>query len=936
MNIKRSLSLLTILLLLFANVEQTPGQGKIELDDRDNYAQQANALFQKGNWEEGKKIVDDGLAKYPKDSDLKMLLGKYYFEKKNYEQARFELNKSLQYNRNNVSAKQVLVNVEVETKRYSSAICYINELLEVNPYWKGLWRKKIEVYRLQGNHVEANRLLKRISQIYPDDQSIKAAYLHYVEQEALQKKNEGKINEAIDLAASLVNEDPQNESFYLELINNYLKAGDYEKALINAEKGLYNLPNSVKLIDKKADILAAQNRYDEVLSFIQLNIKMGNNSGHLSQRYNYFLEEAARHYHQTDPYTLYKMLFQRNPRNQDAFNYVVSNAISKGFYEDALEAIQTSKKINGESKNLLAKERHVYELMGMQSKVDQITVSLYQSYPDDTDVVDQYTSYRLRQAKSDMQDGLYEKALNHWKFIVEYGDAELQKTALVSIYNCSYQLNNHNEALLALGKLINEYPDELEWGMKRADIYGKQKRYEKALDEYERVLKQTDPIDMDRSLSGYEELATVFAKQLIEDYKLEEAQTLIDRWLKTNPKSEAAARYGINISAQMNKPERMAEYALTGLESKPDETFYQVKLGEAYNMQKEHKQSLDILTSEIAKNPYHKDLIATHSQAYEDYARQLLKDAKYEESLSALSQALSYDPKNKSLKYWKGVAFEKMHKFDSAYYYQSFYEPSLMELTDFTNHLKYLKNKIYKNQIGLFYLGSRFDNIDNISSITTVEYLRFEETDTYAARVNYAGRQNGKGIQAQLEWSHPWRHDIRTRFDAAVANKIFSSVMFNAYIYKALKHDWELGVGAGYRKMADKKNMLNVKGIASKELGQWWLDAQFNNIILDGNWYYSLFTRARFHFLSPKSYLTAMCSFGSAPDVEIIDNQLYNAFSVTNSMVGFGAYHLINESFSIGLLGNWYNYKDSSYKYEEGKGNYRNLYSIYLQLHVNF
>lgn len=934
---KSGYAVLIIIMLLFINIPFVLSQKEIQLDDRDNYARLANNHFQNGKWGEGKKAVDDGLAKYPKDSDLKMLLGKYYFEQKKYDEARYELLEALQYNKNNVNAKQILVNVEMETERYSSAICYINELLEVNPYWKGLWRKKIDIYRLQGNHEEANRLLKRISQIYPDDTSIKTAYLYYIEQEALAKKKEGKIDEAIVLTNSLIEKDPKNENFYLELVNNCLKAGDYEKALINVEKGLYNMPNSIVLIEKKADILAGLLRYDEALNFIQLKIKDGNNRTHLERKYGSLLEEAARSKRKSDQYTLYSILLERNPNNEEAFNYVVTTATANGLYDDALEAIKKAKAAKGETKDLLLREQKVYERMNKLPKVNQIRVRLYQLYPEDTDIRDEYVLYRLQQAKADMQDNLYERAANHWRFIAEYGDDEQKRLALTSIHNCYAQLNKHDDALVALEILNQEYPDESEWYMKKAVIYGKQKKYMQALTEYGKAIELTDPMDREHVLGGYDELAANYSKELVEAYLLTEAMQIIEYWLSVHPQSDAGAHYAINVSAQMNNYQDMEKYALLGLRYKPEDTFFQMKLAEAYNFQKEHKHSVDILSPEVTKNPYHKDLINAHSQSYEDYAIQLIKESKYNEGLAVLDSALLYDPSNKSLKYWKGVAYEKTHVYDSAHYYQSFYEPSLLEVKDFTSHLRYLKNKTCKNEIGLHYLRSRYANIDQISSIATLEYTRFEGVDTYTGRINYAGREIGKGIQGQLEWARKWKTDIHTRIDAAMANKIFSSFMFNGSVYKLFKYDWEAELGAGYRRTADKQSMVNVIGGVSKEWNQWWLNGRINSIILNKKYYYSLLSQARFYLPHPKSYLTAMASFGSAPDVDIIDNQLYNAFSVTNSMVGLGGRFLINETFSAGILGTWYNYEDTNYNnYDEKDGKYRDLYNLYFQLYVSF
>lgn len=923
---------LLIFFLLFqgsAAVSYVAAQGEIHLDDRDNYAKKAKNHFQSGNWSEGKKAVDEGLKLYPKDSDLHMLLGRYHHEQKNYDAARQSLIQSLKYNKNNVEAKQILVNVETETQRYSSAICYINELLEVNPYWKGLWRKKIDVYRLQGNQVEANRLLKRISQIYPDDKSIKDAYLHYVEQEAIAKKSEGKMNEAISLGSDLIEKDPNNEDFYLELINNYLKVGDYEKALNNAERGLYNLPKSVNLVNKKLDILSAQNRYDEILTYLQQKINEGVGTGQLESRYSYFLEEAARNSRKRDPYTLYKTLFDRNPRNEEAFNYVVSTAAANGLYEDAIEAIKTVKGIKGETKELLSKEQMVYERMGEQSKVNQIRVRLYQLYPEDEDVKYQYTLYRLQQAKADMADGLYDKAINHWRFIAEFGDEEQRKAALISIYNCSFQQSLFAEAHNVLDMLKQNYPDELEWGAKKASVYGKEGKYREALTEYEQVISKTDPLDKERILIGYDELATVYTKQLIEGYLFKDALPLIDRWLRVNPQSDMAIRYGINVSAQMKDYDLMMKYASLGLRYKPEDTFFKMKLGEAHNIQKDHKQSLEILTAEIEKNPYHKELIGTHSQSYEDYARELIKELKYDESLKVLNNALRYDPDNKSLKYWKGVTFEKLNMNDSAYYYQSFYDPSIMELKDFKGHLDYLKNKTYKNKVTINYLRSRFGDIDQITSIATLEYFRFETKDTYAGRVNYTGRDEGKGIQGQAEWNRHWKPDISTRADIALANRYFSKFALNASVYKAFKYDWEAELGAGFKRMADKNNLVNVVAGLSKSLDSWWLNARFNSIILDSDYYYSLSAQGRFYLNNPRNYITGMFSVGSAPDVDIIDNQLYNGFSVTNSMVGAGVYHLISNTLTAGVLCTWYNYEDFT-------DHYRNLYNLYFQLHVNF
>lgn len=908
---------------------------QVDVNDRSNYVKMANSYFKNGELEVGKQIVDEGLSKYPRDSDLHMLLGRYYYEKGDYDLARFELMESLKLNKYNVSAKQILVNVETTTMRYSSAICYVNELLEVNPYWKGLWRKKIDIYRLQGNHTEANRLLERISQIYPEDKNIKEAYLYYMEMEARNKRNEGNLNEAIRLSNTLLEKDSGNEAFYVELVNNYLQTGDYERALITTERGLYNLPHNLLLTDKKTDILSALNRYDELLFFLQSEMQQGNRD-HLQRKYNYFLSEAARSSRMNDPYTLYTKLFERNPGNEEAFNYVYGAAMGNGLYEDALEAVKKVKQSKGNTKDVLLREREIYRRTGMQSKADQITVQLYKNYPDDVDIVYDFTSYRLKLAKSYTEEGLYKNAVNHLLFVAEQGDEEQVRVALISLFNCMDELGRYDYAIGFLDQLIVHYPEEPEWYAKKAIIYGKQKKYAEAMDAYANVFQLSDTVDVAQAQAGFDEQAVIYVKELVETYQLTDAMELIRFWLSINPESNDAIRNAINISAQMGNYDDMGRYAQQGIKEFPRDVFFRVKLAEAYNAKKMYDRSLKLIEPLLVRNPYHKGLIGAYSQSCSEYSVQLIKEVKPEESLVVLNKALMYDPQNNELKYRKGVAYEKMHLYDSAHYYQSFYEPSLLEVNSVSKYLGYLKSRTYKNQVSLYYLRSRFADVDIINSITTIEYTRFGKNDTYVGRVNYAGRQDGKGIQGQMEWNHNWKPDIYTRLDAALANKYFPVFSVNGSFYKLFKHEWEMELGAGYRVIKDESNLFNIVAGLSKAWEPWWLNFRFNGVMAGGKFYTNFLANARFNLHTPRTYLTAMASIGSAPDIDAIDNQLYSGLSMRNSMAGIGIHYMISEKFSLGVLSTLYNYKDEMYTFEEGKGKYRNLYNLYFQLHVRF
>lgn len=931
--LRSSLSFFTIICMLFVVVGHASAQDETLLEEKEDYAQLATRYFNNGEWENGKNIVDKGIEKYPKDSDLRMLLGKYYFEKKNYDLARFELIESLKYEEKNASAKQILVNVEIESGRYSSAICYINELLEINPYWKGLWLKQIHVYRLQGNHTEANRMLKRLSQIYPEDKQIKESYLYTIEEEVQKNYGSGDVDKAIELASVLIQENPLNENFYLEIINSYLKAGDYNKALVYAERGLFNIPHSALLINKKADILGGLHRYDEALSFLQAKTKDGTYKEDGKNRYNYLMETAASHYRKSDPYNLYMSIYEKNPRNNDAFNFVFSHSVSNGLYDDALSILKTARRVRGENKELLIKERHIYEQMGAQSKADQLTNQLFEKYPEDTDVKYDYTQYRIKQAKSFMLEGIYNKAVEHWSFALENGDDEQRENAMLSLYNCYYQLGKFDEALTTLDQLQAGYPENPDWSVKKAVIYGKQKKYTQALSEYEKAIILSSSSDLDRALGGYDELATIYTKQLIEDYEFIKAMPIIDRWLELYPASETGTRYAINISAQMKDYDNMIRYASIGETHHPEDLFYKIKHAEALNIKKDHRKSLNILIPALTINPYHKNLIGAYSQTTEDYALVLIKDTKHKKTISLIDSALVYDSDNKTLKYYKGIAYEKINENDSAYFYQSFYEPAPLELGEFKRHLKFLRHKTYKNQISLSYLRSKYSDYYAVSSISGIEYTRFSTKNTYTGRVHYAGREDGNGVQGQFEWNHIWHPTLRTRLDAAYANDVFAEIIISGSVYKAFKHGWEIELGAGYRRTLEEDNLFNIVGGIAKDWESWWVNLKVNGFLRNSKGYYSVLAQGRFHLDNPRNYLTMMGSIGSAPEIEIVDTQLYKGFEATNTMVGAGAHHMISDKLTVALVGNWYNFEDTRETYKDKK---RNLYNIFVQLHVRF
>ena len=218
-----------LLLLLVSAGGECRAFGTPKTDEE--YRQSVRELFAADKWGDGMVILEEGLKRYPESSELNELAGSYYYNLKNYDNARYYLVRAVKNAPDNVTAKSLLINVEEQTGNYSSAICYVNELLEVTPYWPGLWKRKIGLYRLQGDDAEADRLLKRLYDIYPNDTAVRRDYVSRLEENYLRQRKAGQKQEAIDNLQKLLEMSPRTEVYYLDLANLLLQLGDPEAAL---------------------------------------------------------------------------------------------------------------------------------------------------------------------------------------------------------------------------------------------------------------------------------------------------------------------------------------------------------------------------------------------------------------------------------------------------------------------------------------------------------------------------------------------------------------------------------------------------------------------------------------------------------------------------------------------------------------------------------
>jgi len=805
----------------------------------------------------------------------------------------------------------------------------VNELREPRPYDAELWRKKIALYRLQGNDIEANRLLKRIRVIYPQDEQFKKDYLYSLQVQSSQEKKKGNIEEAIKMEQETLRLNPKDEEAYLTLTNTYLLSGDKDKALTYVNRGLQNLPNNQELINRKIGILSEMNRPVEAVEFIQQEMKKGNKSPQMLKNYNDLLAQAALYQNQSDPYVLYGKLYENNPSNAEALDYLINNSLTKGYYTDAAVYIEKGIKSRGRTKDLLSKKYTYLMLSGQDKEAYKVLEELFSKYPNDADIRNNYLQYRYNRGQQLAQQGRYTEAIPDLQWVAAQPSFEWREDAIAALYGA--YLNNHqyDKALEQAELLIQQYPQSKGGFLKKATALAALGQYPQALDIYEKLIRESDTKDNDLYVSGYEETALAYIKYLNEKGDATTAYEQQKKLMMLKENSNQGLRYIVATSALLKKEDEGLSYAQKGKALYPDDFYFVEQEAYAYTRTDRPQEGINALEPYLEKYAYNKDLSKAYAEAAEKQAQKEYKQRDYDQAQNTLLKALQYDPLNKDLQYERGRIFEGQKQYDSAYYYQRQFNPSLVELAEFKRHLNYLKYKTYKNEMQFSYQQNQLKDT-KLPGIFTGLYHRYQPKNTYTLGLSSSGRADKRAFQGQVGWTHivnyKWYFDI----DAALSNHYFPEYMGNVTLYRALRNEWEAQVGAGYKKLrsADTPQLIQAHLGATQVLDDFSFLVKLTGVSFNNSLYYNTFGRIQYDLLDKRSFLAIFGGVGSAPVDEILNYQLYGQFSTTNANFGGMAQYMLVDKVALSLSGVWYNYYNGV--------DYSDLYNLIFGINVSF
>ena len=897
------------------------------------YVQRAQNYASAGGWNEAKSEIDEGLKSYPDDPDLRYLNGRYYYVTGDFNQARYNLVKATQLNDQHFRAKRVLVDVEDTLHHYSSSICYINELLEFQPYDRDLWRRKIALYRKMGNNVEADASLERLAHIYPNDTIIRRDLRSRNRENWNGVLQKSTLYEQADNLEQWLDIDPDNLSYYLALISKYTQMGERDRALGVANRGLYRFPRNAELVRKAAGLMTEMGLYPQALSFVKSN-------GGTGALYNNILSETADVARLKDPYEANGRLYA-STHNRDALSYLLNTALTRGYYDDARVYLDESYKLDGRTLPLLMKQYSLERRFGNEQAAVRLLQEMYDIAPSDSDIVDQYAEMMMQLAWHDISTGQWAEAYQH------------------------------------MGRALdNMLPEHESWPAamsQQITILGHLNRRADAR-QLCREAMSLDPQNSRRYAAAYEDVMAGYLKTLIEEERYDECLSEAMMLLTIVPDSEMALRCCINMSQTLKRNKQFYEYAQMGYELFPDNPYFIIKYAISLGQQGNTDVALALLrprtqTPDEYVNP---QLIAAYSGVAGDMAAAYLHNHQADSALYVLDLALAYDSTNRELLYNKGVAYELLKQFDLAYEYQNrYYNPTNAEQAEWYEHMRYLRYRGYSNRIDASYTHALYDtrsgslaSTGHLYSIASIAYSYLTQRNTYTAQISYKGIDGyhgeegdtggGVGLEFMGQIDHTFNHHWSGMASASYSTRYFNKWGANVALSYAAPRGWTPALRLGYRRtprtylyLANTSSELYTNRkydlfILTPSVEKSWerikttLTADVS--LLRSDIYYNIGLKGKLFVNEDNiSSVSLLCGVGTFPELSFFEQTALQGISHTNAMVGFDAQYLVTKNCALGLAGTW-NTCYNPIRLESGAltDSYRNIYSLQMQLHVAF
>lgn len=858
------------------------------------YEHTTRQLFKQGKWEQGRKVLEEGLKSYESLSTLNELMGSYWLHHKQYDKARYYLIRSLRDDKDNLQSKEMLLRVEELTKHYSSAIVYCNELLESSPYNLRLWKKKIELFRLQGNYAEASRQLARLREIFPESAEIKNEMVYDQENKFRKARTAGDLQKQEDALRELLQLDPKNEEFQMALCNLLLQTGRSEEALDVAGYAATLTANPYLFVEKKASILGELGRYNEALSYLknaQANIpSLRARSGELTKLANSLEEDAARAALQNDPYTAYARIYEKD-HSEEALTYLLNTSMSRGYLDDALVYIAEARKRHGDTKNLLSREYSIQRRLSNNRAANAILEKMHANWPDDQEINEDLCAVRLVEVRNMMDLGFFKEASAVLENIRTYSISDETKQSIEQrLFTCYVKTGERQKAIAQLNNLN---------------------------------------IDINTKAALYEEVAVPYIRQLISEGKLHHANKEIQVALDMGNPSADILRMGINTSLQLRDGDKARSLVALGKKRYPDDPFFTLKDAQFMAENGEYDSARAVLRPLLDTYVGDSTVVNAYVESCEQLSLKYLKEKDTDRALALVDDAMQYRPTSQSLILTKAMIYKSRKEWDKAVAAYVQYHPSLAELKEYNRTLEAMRFHLLHNQVSIDYQLARPASEDQITSTALVAYTRYCKKDNYTLTLGYAGRdglsqaiesnddKGGTGVSISGEWEHEWNEKLTTNVIAGCANKFFPRLRLEGKASYVLPNEYTAKASVSYRLVStySSTSLIGLSAGGTKGIERFNFGADLHLFALvgtesdyfTGSFFCNLSAIAKcFPLDDSRTNIFLSASVGNAPELSLIDYNMPTRFNQLNTMLSIGGIYAINSFIDFGLTGSWY------------------------------
>ncbi|WP_405565971.1 tetratricopeptide repeat protein [Polaribacter sp. Asnod6-C07] len=930
----------SILLLIVALISQLNISSQEVYDSSDLYFEEAKRDIAEQNFTRAAKMSWRGLQLAPEDLDLKTLLGKAQMQLGRYDTARYVLKQVYDRRRKDIDVLGFLVSIEQTTKRYSDAICFVNELLEITPYSRGWWRRKIVIYKEMGNYEEAERALKRLYQIYPDDTEIQNDYNYIMLNDGNSAVENRRYDDANQVYKTVIDNDPSNKQAYIGIIRNELLKGDPEIALQYTNRALLELREDSELIEKKIGLLEELGRHEEAIVYIKTEVDKAKFPTIHSETLPYLMQQSANFNEYNDSYEIQKKLLDLNG-NSESQTYVINNALGKGYDVDAEYFLKKGIKRSPNNKKLLVQLKELYRPIKDKDRFEREVLILHEKYPNDADITYDYNLVMYGRAKTLVENRQFDEALPIFEDLVSSPD--FQKEAEQQIFGIYLALQKYDEATDQIDKLIGLEPDNPDYLVRKSTLYQEMELFEDAL-EITRGLEQQYPLE-EKYPRIYVTQTEAYATYLMREQRFRAVLPVVEDGLTRENNNKRLLEIAINASSAIPDYEKGVNYSKSALSFYPNNKNFKLKLSNLLAQNNQYDDAINVLDSlktvykydrkiknslaEVlwfrGKNKEEEGLIDEAIEDYrisdslnstEDYALQrminlYIQEKPNEDALEIVNEKLEQYPNDNFLKYKKGIVFELMEQYDSAYYYQSFRQiDDPFERNEWNNALEVLKAAKLKNKLAATYTQASSDSTAFSTSLASLGYShKYDEKNTFGADLNYAARRSGVGVQGGVNYSRVFTPTLYADVGVLLGSKFFPKFILYGNAYKGLDNGYEAQAGLRFSRLQNDINFLSLNLGLSKTWEDIWVSAKGILMRDDQFNYFNFAAQTRINVNARQDYVSFIVSFGSAPFNDQLAEGETAFLDFSNVLVGAGYGYNISPKTLLLVNGSWINFK---------------------------